>query len=91
MAEIQEKVAAKKALQKFKVTVHAEPEGGDQGDVILGHNYKLLQIKRGTEVVIDENFLGVLKSSVIDTVVKGEDGKMHPAKQPRYNFTVEPV
>lgn len=88
MAEVKE---ATKALKKYKVTIHSEGEGGDKGDVVIGHNYKLIQIRRDSEVVIDENFLGVLKSSVIDTVVKGEDGKMNPAKQPRYNFTAEPV
>lgn len=82
---------APKPLKKFKVVIHSEPEGGDQGDVLIGHNFKLIQIKRNTEVTIDENFLMVLKSSVINTHVKGEDDKMHPVSVPRYSFTAEPV
>lgn len=86
------KAAAKaKEPRKYKVTIHSEGEGGDKGDVLLGHNFKLIQIKRDAEVVIDENFLNVLKASVVDTVVKGEDGKMHPVRVPRYNFSAEPV
>jgi hypothetical protein len=36
-----------------------------------------------------EHILDVLKSSVIDTHVKGEDDKMHPVQIPRYSFTSE--
>lgn len=79
------------ALKKYKVTIHSEPEGGDQGDVLIGHNFKLMQIKRNTPVEIDENFLAVLKSSVVNTVVKGEDDKMHPVQIPRYSFSTEAV
>lgn len=76
------------APKKFKVTIHSEPEGGDKGDVIIGHNFRLVQIKRNTQVEIDEHILEVLKSSVIDTHVKGEDDKMQPVQIPRYSFTV---
>ena len=89
-AEAAEPKAAK-ALKKYKVTIHSEPEGGDVGDVIIGHNFRLLQIKRNVSVEIDENFLNVLKSSVINTHVKGEDDKMRPVQVPRYSFTAEPV
>lgn len=90
---VKEEVKAAKAKEpkKFKVTIHSEGEGGDKGDVLLGHNFRLIQIKRDSEVVIDECFLDVLKSSVVDTVVKDDDGKMRPIKVPRYNFTAEPV
>lgn len=82
--------AAKEAAapKKFKVTIHSEPEGGDKGDVIIGHNFRLVQIKRNTPVDIDEQILEVLKSSVIDTHVKGENDKMQPVQIPRYSFTV---
>ena len=92
MSDIETKDESKtpkaKALRKYKITVHSE-ENGDKGDVLLGHNYKLMQIKRDVEVEIDENFLAVLKSSVIDTQVKGDDDKMHPVKIPRYSYSVE--
>jgi hypothetical protein len=96
MSDVAEKTGEAKApkakeLKKYKVTIHSEGEGGDKGDVLIGHNFKLIQIKRDCEVVIDENFLGVLKSTVIDTMVKDGEGKMKPAKVPRYNFTAEPV
>jgi hypothetical protein len=80
-----------KAPKMYKVTIHSEGEGGDKGDVILVHNYNQIQIKRDAEVEIDGRYIDVLKSSVIDTVVKGKDGKMQPVKVPRYNFTAEPV
>jgi hypothetical protein len=88
---VETKAPKTKELKKYKVTIHSEGEGGDKGDVLIGHNFKLIQIKRDCEVVIDENFLGVLKSTVIDTMVKDGEGKMKPAKVPRYNFTTEPV
>lgn len=84
-------MAEVKAPKKYKVTIHSEAEGGDKGDVVLGHNYRLIQIQRGREVEIEECFLNSLKSSVIDTVVSDESGKMHPVKVPRYSFTAEPV
>jgi len=93
-AEIKEdnaKTPKVKALRKYKITVHSEGEGGDKGDVLIGHNFQLLQIRRDVEVVIDENFLNVLKSSVIDTHVKGDDDKMRAVKIPRYSFTAEPL
>jgi hypothetical protein len=77
------------APKKFKVTIHSEPEGGDKGDVIIGHNFRLVQIKRNVPVEIDEHILDVLKSSVIDTHVKGADDKMVPVQIPRYSFTSE--
>lgn len=83
---------ASKALKKYKVTIHSEGEGGDKGDVLLGHNFKLMQIKRNVPVEIDENFLNALKSSVINTHVKDEDsGKMRPVQIPRYSFDIEAV
>lgn len=79
------------APKKYKVTIHSEPEGGDKGDVIIGHNFRLVQIKRNVPVEVDEQILDVLKSSVIDTHVKGEDDKMHPVQIPRYSFTSEAI
>lgn len=81
----------KKAPKKVKITIHSEGEGGDKGDVILVHNFRQIQIKRDVAVEIDECYLDVLKSSVIDTVVKGEDEKMRPVKIPRYSYSIEPV
>ena len=80
-----------KPLKRYKITIHSEGEGGDKGDVVIGHNFKLTVIQRDKEVEIDEHVLSVLKGSVIDTMVKGDYGKMHPVKVPRYNYTAEPV
>lgn len=82
---------AKKAPKKVRITIHSEGEGGDKGDVILVHNYRQIQIKRDIPVEVDECYLDVLKASVIDTVVKGEDEKMRPVKIPRYSYSVEAV
>jgi hypothetical protein len=80
-----------KAPKRFKVTIHSDPDGGDKGDVILVHNFKQIQIMRNTEVEIDEAYVNVLNSSVIETKVKGDDDKMRDVKIPRYSFTSTPV
>lgn len=80
-----------KELKKYKVTIHSEPEGGDKGDVVIGHNFRLVQIRRDEEVVIDENILNALKSSVIHTVIKGDDDKLRNVTIPRFSFTAEPA
>lgn len=85
------KEAKPKAPKKVRVTIHGEGEGGDQGDVILVHNYRQIQIKRGEAVDIDECYLDVLRSSVIDTFVKGEDEKTRAVKIPRYSYSIEPA
>ena len=77
-----------KPAKKVKITIHSDADGGDKGDVILVHNFKLLQIMRNQEVEIDQVYLDVLKSSVINTQVKGSDEKMHPVTIPRYAYTV---
>lgn len=89
--EVKEKTKAAKAPRKYKITIHSEGSSGDAGDVLLGHNFRLLQIKRDVPVEIDEYFLEVLKSSMIDTQAKDENDKMKPVKIPRYNYTVEQV
>lgn len=89
--EVKEKTKVAKAPRRYKVTIHSEGASGDKGDVLIGHNFRLLQIKRDVPVEIDEHFLEVLKSSMIDTQAKDENDKMVPVKIPRYNYSVEPV
>lgn len=77
-----------KAAKKIKITIHSDADGGDKGDVILVHNYQQVQIMRNKEVEIDEKYLECLKGSMIQTLVKGEDDKMHPVQVPRYSYTL---
>jgi len=85
------KIAKVVAPKKFKLTIHAEPEGGDKGDVVIGHNYSLVQIKRGVAVVVDEGIIDALKATLIETQIQSEDGKMYPVQVPRYNYQIEPA
>lgn len=77
-----------KPAKKVKITIHSDADGGDKGDVILVHNFVPIQIMRNHEVEIDARYLDCLKGSVIHTLVKGDDEKMHPVTIPRYAYTV---
>lgn len=84
----QAKETKPKAAKKVKITIHSDADGGDKGDVILVHNFNQIQIMRNKEVEIDEKFIDCLKGSMIQTMVKGEDDKMHPVSVPRYAYTL---
>ena len=90
--EKQEAKSAKAAAPKlFNVTIHSGEDKGDKGDVFLSHNYKTLLIQRDQEVTIAEPFLECLKHTVIETVVKDENGKERSVKMPRFSFSVSPA
>ncbi|MDB5887022.1 MAG: hypothetical protein JWR74_3193 [Polaromonas sp.] len=76
--------AKAKALKQYKITFH-----GKGGDVEIGHNFKLNVYKRNVETTIDENFLDVLKHTVISTIVQDENGKKETVSIPTYQYTVE--
>ena len=95
MHEVIEKPEAKPAKaaapKMFKVTVHSGEDKGEKGDVFLAHNFKTLLIQRDQEVTIAEPFLECLKHTVIETVVKDENGKERSVKMPRFSFSVSPA
>jgi len=76
--------AEKKPLKQYKITFH-----GEGGDVEIGHNYKLNLYKRNVETTIDENYLNVLKHSVITTQIQDSDGKWKAVSIPTYQYSVE--
>lgn len=86
MSEVMDKPAAKKALRQYKITFH-----GEGGNVEVGHNYKLNSYPRNVETTIDENFLGVVRDAVVETVVQDAEGKKTNVRLPQYSYTVEPV
>lgn len=77
---------AKDTGKKYKVTIHSTEDDG--GDVLIGVNGDLLQIKRNAEVVIGEAHLEALKNAKIDTILKDPDtGKERPITIMRFPFT----
>lgn len=89
--EVKERAPKAAAPKMYRVTINSGEDKGDKGDVFLSHNYKPILIKRDEPVVISEHYLDVLKHSVIETFIKGEDGKEHPVRIPRYSYNVEPA
>jgi hypothetical protein len=85
------KPAKKAQAQKYRVTIHSGEDKGDKGDVVLAHNFRQIQIQRDKEVVIEEHFVNVLRHSTIETMVKGEDGKVQLVRIPRFSFSAEPA
>lgn len=77
---------AKKALKQYKIMF-----SGEGGDVEIGHNYKLNVYKRNVWTTIDENYLDVLRNTVITTTKEGSDGKPMEVRIPTYNYEVEPL
>jgi hypothetical protein len=74
------------AAKKFRVTIHSTE--GDDSDVVLGVNGELMQIKRGAEVVISEEYVEVLKNAKIETFTKDPDtGTERPITIMRFPFT----
>lgn len=59
--------------RKFRVTIMATE--GETGDVKLGVNGHLVQIKRGVPVVLDEAYVEVLRNTVINTVHHNDNGE----------------
>lgn len=82
---------AKDDKKMFKVTINSGESDSEQGDVVLGHNFKLIQIMRDQEVTISEDYLNCLKDSVIETTVKDDKGNDKVVKIPRFSFSVTPV
>lgn len=78
-AEVQTEPVTKK---QYKITIH-----GEGGDVMIGHNYKLNVFKRNVETIINEDFLDVLKNSVIRT--KNEAGD--EVSIPTHSYSVEAI
>jgi hypothetical protein len=76
--------AKPKGLKQYKITFH-----GEGGDVEIGHNFKLNLYKRNVEATIDENFLDVLKHSIITTIIEDADGKKKAVSIPTYQYSVE--
>lgn len=81
--------AKEKAPKKYKVTVHTSES--EKGDVVIGHNFRLITIKRDVEVEIDECYVNALKGSVIETFIEDENGKRRAVTIPRYAFSATPV
>jgi hypothetical protein len=84
MSEVLEKPAKAKAPAMYKITFH-----GEGGDVEIVHNYKLNVYKRNVETTIDENYLNVVKSAVIETVVQDAEGNKKAVKIPTLQYTVD--
>jgi hypothetical protein len=73
-------------LKQYRITFH-----GEGGDIEIGHNYKLNLYKRNVETTIDENYLNVLKHSVVTTQIQDSDGKWKAVSIPTYQYSVEPI
>jgi hypothetical protein len=80
MSEVMEKP---KKLKQYKITFH-----GEGGDVEIGHNHKLNLYKRNVETTIDENYLNVLKDSVITTRVQDAEGKWKAVTIPTHQYSL---
>ena len=63
-------IVEKEATKKVKIKI-LSTQDGDNSDVFIGVNGKTLNIKRGCEVEIGQEFLDVLNNSIIDTVIQG--------------------
>lgn len=85
-----ETVAAK-PLKMYKLTIHSGQDVGSKSDVFLALNYEGIQIQRDKEVIISEDLLGVLKGTVIETTVKGEDRIVRNIKIPTYSYSSQAI
>lgn len=77
---------AEDKIKQYTITFH-----GEGPDVFLGWNGKNRLYKRGMKAPIDQRFVDVLKSTLIETNIRGEDGKMIPIQVPRFSYTLEPA
>lgn len=75
-----------KKLKQYRITFH-----GEGGDIEIGHNYKLNLYKRNVPTTIDENYLNVLKASVVTTQIQDSDGNWKSVSIPTYQYTLEEI
>jgi hypothetical protein len=73
-----------KKLKTYTITFH-----GEGGDVEIGHNYKMNLYKRNVPTTIDENYLNVLKASVVTTQIQDSDGNWKAVSIPTFQYTLE--
>lgn len=76
------------AKKRFKVIINQQDSFDGKYDVPLGINGKVNLVKRGVEVVLDEDYLQVLKDSQIDQIVKNDDGEDEIVTIARYSFSI---
>jgi len=79
-------------VKQYKITINSEADvKGGGGDVFIGWNGRQNLYKRDVECPIDQNFLDVLKATVIETKIEGADGTMRSVRVPRFTYSVEPA
>jgi len=84
--------ASEPSEQKYKVTIFEEK--GESPYVDVAVNGRALRIRRGSEVVIAERFVNVLRNSVqVIHEPTEKDGKVTMIEKsvPRFNIVAEPV
>ncbi len=88
MSEVMENPAkaerAEKKAKQYKIMF-----SGEGGDIEIGHNFKLNLYKRNVWTTIDENFLGVLRAAVIETIMQDAEGKTKSVRIPAYQYELE--
>jgi hypothetical protein len=81
------------AAKKKRYRIMINPQDGPDGkyDVTLGVNGRVIQIKRGEEVVIDEDYFKVLQDAKIDQLVRnpGEEEQLITISRYSYNILGE--
>ena len=68
-------IVEKEVAKKVKIKI-LSTQDGDNSDVFIGVNGKTINIKRGCEVEIGQEFLDVLNNSIIEHIfyTPNEDG-----------------
>ena len=89
--EVTKPAKAKPKREMYKLTIHSGGEKGDQSDVFVAHNGTGFLIQRDKEVTVDERVVDCLKSAVIHTTHKGEDGVEREVRMPRFSYNMMPV
>jgi len=64
---------------------------GEGGDVELVHNYKLNIYKRNEKCLINEDFLHVVKSAVVQTEVQDGENSTKSVRIPQLTYELEAV
>ena len=85
-----EVIKAPRKLKEYYITFHSGV-GGDNSDITISHNHVTNRYMRNQRVKINENYLSVLKDAVIDTEVRGEDGKVQKIRIQPYTYSVEEI
>ena len=80
----------KKKLKEYLITFHSGANN-DNSDVTISHNHVINVYQRNKQVKINENYLSVLKDAVIDTEIRGEDGKTQRIRIQPYTYSVEEI